>query len=133
MSGFINERRFPVTAILIGTGIAAAVTLILLFVICGILTFMSSVPYSLLPYLTLIALAGGVFCGGYICAAIAKSRGLIVGLICGSILFVILLFAGLSTGETVGIMTLLRFIVSAVFGILGGIKGVNKKEKLRIK
>ncbi len=132
MSGFINEEKLPVKAILIGTAVSLAVTLLVMCVICGVISFASSVPYQILPYLMLAADAIGVFCGAYCCAAIQKSKGLILGLVCGFLVFIILFIAGLSTGETIGILTLLRFIVLAVFGILGGIKGVNKKEKLHI-
>lgn len=133
MSGFMSGERFPLKAILIGTAAALAVTLALLCVICGVMTISSGVPYDILPYILLIADAGGAFCGAYCSAVINKSRGLILGLICGFILFVILFIAGSATGESIGLMTLLRFIVLVVFGILGGIKGVNKKEKLHIK
>ena len=133
MSGLMNEDKVPVKAILIGVAVSVAVMLILLCAICGLLVVMGAVPYRLLPYIALIADAGGAFCGTYIAAALHKGRGLILGLICGFILFVIHFFAGLCSGGSVGIATLLRFIVLIVFGILGGIAGVNKKEKLRIK
>ncbi len=133
MSGMIKDDRFPLKAILIGTGVSLAVMPALICVICGVMSFSSGVPYSLIPYILLIADAGGAFCGAYCCAAVNKSRGLILGLVCGFILFVIHFIAGLTTGDTVGMMTLLRFAVLMIFGMLGGIKGVNKKERVRIK
>ncbi len=133
MSGFINSRGIPIKQILIGIATALAVTLLLLCVICAVINFASAIPYSLLPYIMLIADAVGGFFGAYVCAAMSKSRGLILGLICGFAVFVIMFIASLSTGETIGLITLLRFIVLIVFGALGGIKGVNKKERLHIK
>lgn len=133
MSGFINEDGFPVKPILIGTAAAVAVAVVILCAICGILTVIQTVSPSLLPYLALIADAGGIFCGGYIAAALNKSRGLILGLVCGFLMFVILFFAGLCAGGTVGVLTVLRLVILLVFGIGGGILGVNKKERLRIK
>lgn len=133
MSGFINEPRFPVRALMIGTAIAVAVMALLLCAVSGLLTMTSGVPYSVLPYILLAVPGCGALVGGYIAAAINKSRGLILGLICGGILFIILFAVGLGTGENIGLMTLLRLLVLTVCGILGGIKGVNKKEKIRIK
>lgn len=133
MSGFIDSGRIPVKPVMIGVAVSIAVTLLLMCLICLIMTFSSVIPYQLLPYVLLIADAGGVFCGAYVCAALNKSKGLILGLVCGFILFIILFIAGLSTGGTISLVTLLRFIVLMVFGTLGGIKGVNKKERIHIK
>ena len=133
MSGFINEPKFPIKAILIGTAVGAAVMLLLLCAVTGILNMTSGVPYDFLPFILLVADAGAAFVGGYLSAAINKKNGLILGLIVGGILFVVLFVLGLSTGESIGLTTLLKAIVLTVCGMLGGIKGVNKKEKIRIK
>ena len=134
MSGFLDtQQKIPLKAILFGIAGSVAVTLLLMCMICGMVLISASVPYSMLPYILLIADAGGVFCGGYLAAAINKSRGLILGGIIGVIMFILLICAGLGTGEAVGWITLLKFFVMTVFGILGGIAGVNKKEKIRIK
>ena len=133
MSGFINTQKLPFKPLLIGIAAAIAVILLLMCAVCGIMTFASGVPYHLLPYILLITDAGGAFVGAYIAAALNKSRGLILGAIVGFVLFILLFCAGLSTGQTIGLATLLRFVVLMLFGILGGIKGVNKKEKIHIK
>lgn len=133
MSGFIKDENFPVKAVLIGTAAGAVIILVILSAICGVLTATSSIPYRLLPYLVLIADAGGALCGAYTAAAIHKSRGLILGLSCGFILFVILFSVGMCSGGTIGLPTLLKAIVLIVFGVLGGILGVNKKERLHIR
>lgn len=133
MSGFIDSGRIPIKLILLGIIVSIAVTLLLMCCICLIMTFSSVIPYQLLPYVLLIADAGGAFCGAYLCASLNKSKGLILGLVCGFIMFIIFFIAGLSTGGSVSLVTLLRFIVLLVFGALGGIRGVNKKERIRIK
>ena len=133
MSGFVDSRKPPIKLILIGTAIAIAVTLVLMCIICIVMQFTSALPYPLLPYILLIADAGGVFCGAYFIGAINKSSGLMLGVLCAIIMFVLLLIAGLSTGETVSILTLIKPIVMIVSGMIGGILGVNKKEKIRIK
>lgn len=133
MSGFINTENMPIRTIVIGVLTSLAVMLAVMCAICGVMLFVSSIPYHLLPYILLIADAVGVFCGGYIAAALNKSRGLILGLIIGFLVFIIVFAAGLSTGEAIGLITFLRLAVLAIFGMLGGIKGVNKKEKIHIK
>lgn len=133
MFGFISAEKMPVRTILIGAASALAVTLLLMCAICGVMLFVSSVPYDLMPYIMLIADAGGVFFGGYLAASMNKSKGLIMGLMIGLIQFVILFVAGLSTGDTIGLITFIKLAVLLIFGMLGGIKGVNRKEKIRIK
>lgn len=133
MSGFFQEQKAPIRIILIGIGIAVAVMLLLMCVICAVISLTSIFPYSVLPYILLIADAVGAFCGTYFSAAVIRNRGLIIGAIGGFVLFIIHFIAGLSTGETITLLTLLRFIVLMVFGAAGGIAGVNKKEKIRIK
>ena len=76
----------------------------------------------------------GVLFGSYVGARINKSQGLIIGLINGAIIFVALLICGfcINTG-TLTIITLLKAVVVLLFSAFGGIKGVNVKEKIRIK
>ena len=133
MSGFFNGQKLPIKIILIGAGIAVAVMLLLTCAVSAVISFISAVPYSAMPYIILIADAGGAFCGAYFIASVVRSRGLILGLICGLILFIVVLIAGLSTGETITVLTVLKLIVFLIFGMLGGIAGVNKKERIHIK
>ena len=133
MSVSFGEQKLRVRYILIGVGIAIAVILLSTCFLCGIVYLTTGVPYGLTPYILLAADAIGSFIGAYCCAALNKSRGLIVGFLCGFVVFTLMFILGLSTGESISLMTLWRLIVLTVFGILGGIKGVNKKERIRIK
>lgn len=133
MSGFINTENMPIKTIVIGVLTSIAIMLAMMCAICGVMLFVSSIPYRLLPYILLIADAVGVFCGGYLAAAMNKCRGLILGLIIGFLVFIIMFAAGLSSGESVGLITFLRLAAVLVFGMFGGVKGVNKKEKIHIK
>lgn len=124
------------TAKAIGIGTAAALIAILLMLclICGVLMMMPTIPKDSLPYIVLIADAVGAFVGGCIAAALTGSGGLIVGLYCGISIFVSLLIFGLLGGSAdVGAVTFIRLGVLILFGMIGGIKGVNRKEKLHIK
>jgi len=133
MSGFINQDKIPLKAILIGVIGAIIVMLILLCVISALFTYSFAMPEKTLSYIVLIADAAGAFCGAYLCAAVSKSRGLLLGLICGFILFVILFLAGLCSGGSISTLTLIRFVVLMLCGAAGGVTGVNKKERLHIK
>ena len=123
-----------IKALGIGTAVSLGVILMMLCLISGVLMMLSGIPFDALPYIVLAADAVGIFAGGYITAAIVKSRGLIFGLLCGISVFLCMLIIGLCSGYfSPNAIVLIRFGVLAVFGILGGIKGVNRKEKLHIK
>ncbi len=128
--------NYAKTAKAVGIGAAAslAVILLILCAACGILMMTSSIPTDSLPYLALAAAAAGTFVGGFIAAAITRSKGLIVGLLCGAAVFLCLLVIGLCSGAgQLGMLTIIRAVIALLFGALGGIKGVNRKEKLHIK
>ena len=134
MSFFKNDSKSTIKAIGIGTGISLALTMVFSCLITLIMLFIPSVPYEYVGYITLISYASGVFIGGYITAATAKERGLILGLLCGAAVFIISLIIGfIFDGGTITIMTPLRLAVLLLFGGLGGIKGVNRNEKIHIK
>lgn len=121
-------------AVGIGTAISLAATLVLLCVICGILMMTSSIPVGGLPYIAAGAAAIGVYIGAYIAAAIAGSGGLITGLLCSAAFCLVLLIFGLCSGSfDPGVMLLVRTGVCLAVGAVGGIRGVNRKEKLHIK
>lgn len=129
----VNKMKM-LKAVGIGTAVSLGAILLILCLICGILMMMSSIPTDSLPYITLAAVAIGVFPGAYIAAAINGSKGLIVGLLCSGAVFLCLLIIGLCSGSNqLGALTLVRLVIALIFGALGGIKGVNRKEKLHIK
>lgn len=129
----INKKAL-LKAVGIGTAVSLGVILLLLCVVCGILMLTHSIPIGSLSYIVLIPVAIGVFLGGYIAAMIAGSKGLITGLCCAGAVFLCLFLIGLCSGSgEIGVMTAARLLTAAVFGALGGIKGVNRKEKLHIK
>lgn len=93
-----------------------------------------TLPYDLIVWITVAVSTISTFVGGYITARITKINGLLSGALCGIIMFVILTIAGLCmTEETLTYITLVKLVAFTISGGLGGIKGVNKKEKIRIK
>ena len=134
MSVFQLNKGGPVRPTVLGVSVAVLIIFLMTCQISAVLLFVPSVPYSALPYIALAADAVGIFVGAYIAASAAKSRGLVTGLICAGAVFILMLIAGFITdGGTLSIITPLKLIVLLVFGALGGIKGVNKKDRIRIK
>lgn len=75
-----------------------------------------------------------VFIGGYIASRINKSQGLVLGLINGGIVLLSILIGGFCySTDTISILTLLKAVVILLASALGGIKGVNTKDKIHIK
>lgn len=71
---------------------------------------------------------GGYF-SGKICGKYRRHRGLIDGIICGGILYILIFSAGMIFGEMTDIKKLLLLVIA---GAVGGVTGVNSKrpEKL---
>ncbi len=85
--------------------------------------------YAMLGLLSLSCLFGG-----FVSAKINKNNGLLCGAATAFLVFAVTTIAGLSQfSETVTLLTLLRFIFTLLCGSIGGILGVNQKEKISIK
>ncbi len=120
-------------ALTLSTIAAGAVIFLLLCIEALLLLVAGKVPYSVLPFAGIGISAAGAFTGGYTASRIIRSRGLMWGSVCGLIIFTISFSIGMaSTKDTLSYLTLLRLGVLWVSGALGGIKGVNKKEKSKI-
>ena len=120
----------------VAVGIIVTVASILLItcIISVALLIAPAIPYDYIGYIMLTADAVGIFIGAYTAAALSGSRGIVVGLLCAFGTFIILLIAGFAVKDgNVGMMTVIRAAVLILFGILGGIKGVNRKEKVHIR
>ena len=134
MSVNLSDNQKIIKAPIIGVLISIVSILILTCLFALVISFLPTIPYGGLPY-TMIAAEGlSAFIGAYIAAAIAKCRGLMVGAVIGSIVFLILLAVGMSTStDSLTVLTIIRAAALIALGILGGILGVNRKEKIRIR
>ena len=131
--GGTNDNR-ALKAVALGVAVSVAVSIIMLCVISAVTLFMPSIPYDFLGWIALAAYAVGIFSGSYIAAATAGSKGLVMGLICAAAVFLISLIAGFAMdGGTLTVMTVSRLAVLLIFGAFGGIKGVNRRERVRIR
>lgn len=113
---------------------AAVITAVLLCLTAVAFGMIPTVPYGIIGYLTIAFSGIGVLIGAYIASAIAKSRGLIIGLLTAAVILIVLIAVGLSIKENdVSVMTAIRAAVLLICGALGGVKGVNRKEHIHIK
>lgn len=134
MSVNLGDNQKLVKAIIIGVFLSLICIIILTCLSALVISFLPTIPYGGLPYIMLAVEGLGVIPGAYVASAIAKSRGMMIGAICGSIVFLILLAVGMSAStDSLSVMTLVRAVVLIVLGVLGGILGVNRKEKVHIR
>ena len=134
MSAFTKDNQKTLKFAAIGV-LSALVMTVLLTVLFGfILKMASGIPYGILSYVMIGIEGVSVLTGAYIASVIAKSKGLILGVICGAVVLLLLFACGFSIPENnIGILTLIRAAVILLCGVIGGIAGVNRKEKVRIK
>ncbi len=120
-----------IKGIIIG-GICETVACILLFVLTAFaLTKAGYIPDGIISTVTTVLSAVSCFIGGFISGRIIKKTGIAVGAATGFLLFFIQLSVSLISGEFSP--TVLIFIKAAAMilsGTIGGIFGVNKKEKI---
>ena len=134
MSFYNVENKAAVKGVIIGILASAALTALLSVCAALILGFVNGVPYDLIDYIMAAISGVSVLFGSYIASAVAKSRGLIIGALCGAVMFLLQLAVGMGVnGGDLSILTAIKAAVMLIAGIAGGIKGVNRKEKLRIK
>lgn len=129
----IINKHF-IRSIILGV-IISSVTIALMLFICTLLFVISGkYPESIIEYITLVFLALGGFVGGNAGGKIYKSNGIFIGGIIGIIMFIIIILSGfISNFASLSIFTLYKFIILVVMSAIGGIVGVNKKDKIHIK
>ena len=134
MSDFGNDKVRIVKAVVIGVLSSVVLAVLLTCRFSMMLNMMSGIPYDIIDYV-MVALEGfSVLIGAYIACVIAKSKGLIIGTLCGAISLLIVFAVGMSmTKNNIGLLTVIRSAVMLLCGIIGGITGVNRKERVRIK
>lgn len=129
-SGIANYIKALFAGLIFGVVVSATLLCVFAAVILGL----GKIPYTAIPYIVIGIFSIGAFLAGYISARILKIKGLMFGLISGGIMFILALIGGfIFSTETLSLLTLLRLVAFTLSGALGGIKGVNRKDKLKIK
>lgn len=122
-----------IKALIMGVLSMFALTIVMMCIVSFLLLISGTLPLGILEWITLVIGSFGSLIGGYVSARITKMNGMIIGSIVGATTFVIILIAGIISGDTISYILLLKLIMFVICGALGGIKGVNKKDKLKIK
>ena len=134
MSEFDRDKGRIAKSVLIGVLSSVVLAVLLTCLFSVMLHMMSGIPYDVIDYV-MVAIEGfSVLIGAYIACVIVKSKGLIIGALCGAISLLIVFAVGMSMSKNnIGLLTIIRSIVMLLCGVIGGIMGVNRKEKVRIK
>ena len=110
------------------------VTIIFTCILSVIVLTSGLLPADITNYVMIVLLAMGTFFGGFIATKINKSAGLLIGLITGFVIFMLVTITGLiNSSDSVTILTLIKLITTVIFGGLGGIAGLKKRERIHIK
>ena len=111
-----------------GTGISLLVTFILLIIFSAILTY-TNISESTITPVILIITAISILIGSSIGNMNAQKNGILNGALVGGSYILILYFISslLNWKFSLNLQSIIMIIVGIVFGILGGIVGVNRK------
>lgn len=123
-----------IKALICGISTGCISLIIMLLIFSCLLLIAGTLPHDYLIWLDIIACGIASFISGYLTARIVKNGGLIWGAVSSFIMFIIQLVAGLINAETeISYITFIKLAVFLLLGSIGGIKAVNKKDKIRIK
>lgn len=128
-----NSSSKTVKALIIGS-VLNALTVIIATVIASLFLVVSGNLFeNAAKFIMLVPLIFGGYVGGYVGARINKSNGLLIGTLSGVIILIIMLVIGFAKGNAdITYMLLLKVLAILLTAAIGGVKGVNKKEKLKI-
>lgn len=88
------------------------------------------VPRAAILPLAIAAAAIGAFLAGLTAAAVAGQKGLLLGAVCGLVLWLLILLAGVARYEGVsGGNALIKFAAFLLSGGIGGVLGVNLRRR----
>lgn len=122
-----------IKAVVMGVIVTSAIIMLITIVLSLLLNITGNLFEGFAGYLMLLPLIIGGYLGGLTSAVINGSNGLVLGVVTSAIVYVIMLIAGFAAYNTnITYMILLKAICLMLPAIMGGIKGVNKKEKFRI-
>ena len=120
--------RLPpiVKSLLIGLCIGV-VTATLLLLVGALLIYKMDLPLGVTTPLALVAIGIGGLLGGGAVGLSAKQQGLLLGAVCGTLMYLILLIAGLARGDIAPGYAAIKWAVLAVCSAAGSVWGVNRR------
>ena len=129
MKGEAMNNKNPIIAMLVGLGIAYAMTAII-FILYAILITYTSISEKNLEIVVMITVVLSVLIAGFDSARAATSRGWLWGMGAGALYAIIMLCIGLCISPEIqlGAKTIMTIVLSLAGGGIGGILGINIKK-----
>ena len=122
-------RELTASRAMLSAGWGILIILIAVLLFSYVLTKID-VPESVVSVVTAAALCIGAYAGGFIGAKRNRRNGLLMGLVCGGLIFIVLfLFSVFFAKSTEGLSGGAKLFMVLLFGAVGGIVGVNSKSK----
>ena len=110
----------------VSVGVIGGTLLLLLF---ALLIYKLNLSPDMVAPLALIAVGLGALLGGVVTGVCAGRQGWLMGALCGTLLYAVLLIAGLAVTHGVGAgYAVLKWAVMPVCATAGGIVGVNQRH-----
>ncbi len=123
---FVSKWVRPV---IIGTIIGALVCLVILFLFAALMAA-QDIPKMAVTPMAVVAAALGAFVAGFSSARVAGVRGLLYGVLCGIVLYVLILLAGFGLLQDVrGWFALIKLLICMICAGIGGVIGVNFRKR----
>jgi putative membrane protein (TIGR04086 family) len=123
-AGALRWVRPVAVSVLAGAAVTALLLLAMAFVLQS-----RTLPQAVVDPMASFSLAGGAFAAGLICAKLARRKGLLFGAVCGALLTLIVLIAGLALGDdSFGLPLLFKALFLMLPAMLGGVLGVNTRR-----
>ena len=130
----MSDKKQLIKSVVTGSVCGLLITMLLNCVFAAVMLKTGLLPPDITSYAACGLLAAGTFAAGIVATKINKSAGLIVGLLTGAAIFLLVTVAGLiKSGETLGIMTIIKLASCLICGGLGGILGLKENKKIVIK
>lgn len=115
-----------VKSLLLGLGVGV-VTATLLLLLCALVITRVAVPDQAILPMAVTAMGIGSLVGGCAVGLSAKQHGLLLGAVCGTLLYLILLILGVSRGGVAPAYAALKWAVLTVCSAAGGVWSVNRR------
>lgn len=132
MSRYSRRRKLlntPMAYMFISVFVGLGTILICLFGFATLLSHINAPP-ALVSVMATVSLCIGGYFGGYLCAKKKRRNGLLQGVICGVVIFMVILVIGsVFAKAALGISAGGKLLLTMLFGAIGGVVGVNTKKR----
>lgn len=120
---FIRPIAYGATA-----GTAACILLLLAL---AVVMSLQDVPQLAVDMLALLTFLVGGFVAGLVCSGFSREKGLLLGVCCGAVMFLILTVATVILGQPgFGMAAVAKLAAVLCAAALGGVIGVNRRKKV---